>query len=65
MPDDDRKFWRERGSIPPQDLVAAELMLHTFCQRPGETELEWRQRLADQGEAFAKEADEDDKASGE
>jgi hypothetical protein len=54
-----RKYWRDRGYIPPSDLVSIKLMLHTFGQRPGETELEWRQRLADQAEACAAEADED------
>lgn len=54
-----RKFWRDRGYIPPSDLVSIKLMLHTFAQRPGETELDWRQRLADQDEAIAAEAGED------
>lgn len=58
--DDDRgRYWRERGLIAPSDLVAVKLMLHTFAQRPGETEAEWRQRLADQDEAFALNAEED------
>lgn len=65
MPDDDdrRRYWRERGLIAPADLVALKLMLHTFAQRPGETEQEWRQRLADQDEAAAMDTDEDDEAS--
>lgn len=54
-----RKLWRNRGLVPPADLVSIKLMLHSFAQRPGETELEWRQRLADQDDAFADEADED------
>ncbi len=67
MPDDDDKsrYWRGRGLIPPADLIALKLMLHTFAQRPGETEQEWRQRLADLDEAAAMEADEDDEASAE
>jgi hypothetical protein len=56
---DKRKFWRDRGYVPPSDLVSIKLMLHTFAQRPGETEHEWRQRLADQDEAFAVGPDED------
>lgn len=52
-----RSWFRKQGRAPPEDLDAIMTMLHTFGQRAGATEAEWRARLKRQDDEAMAEAD--------
>lgn len=59
-----RQWFHKQGRFPPEDVEAVLKMFHTFGQRDGETEAEWRSRLKRQNEeAMAKADAEEDAAS--
>lgn len=40
-----RQWFHKQGRFPPEDVEAVLKMRHTFGQRDGETEADWRTRL--------------------
>lgn len=52
-----RQWFHKQGRFPPEDVAAVLKMRHTFGQRDGETEAEWRARLKQQDDDAAAKAD--------
>lgn len=52
-----RSWFRKQARLPPEDVEALLVMRHTFGQRAGETEAEWRARLLRQNDEYKAEAD--------
>lgn len=58
-----RHWYHKQGRFPPEDVEAVLKMRHTFGQRDGETEAEWRSRLKRQDDEAMAKADEDEDAA--
>lgn len=52
-----RQWFHKQGRFPPEDVEAVLKMRHTFGQRDGETEADWRTRLQRQDEEAMARAD--------
>ena len=58
-----RHWFRKQGRLPPEDVDAVITMMHTFGQRDGETEAEWRARLKQQDDDAMAKADLEEKTA--
>lgn len=58
-----RQWFHKQGRFPPEDVEAVLKMWHTFGQRDGETEAEWRARLKQQDDDAMAKADEAEDAA--
>ncbi len=58
-----RHWFRKQGRLPPEDVDAVITMMHTFGQRDGETEEEFRARLKQQNDEYMAKADLEEEAS--